>query len=211
MAPTYRSASLDCRIVADTLDVLLQISDRGGQPDFHVRGAMRSTAISRLSVAGGACITTAIRVSWAVWLVAPAFETPLARGVDDGRLRLLRPTVRSFEPDRARRLIDALRDLRDRALVRHLAHDEYFAVSFCMLRSKWSLQCLRLIPRCAHPHVSLFVGGQDHRHRLGMDRLHHRIRRSRPEAVHLMSAKSSGSRTPDAVPAPASTSCRDHR
>jgi hypothetical protein len=38
----------------------------------------------------------------------------------------------------------------------------------------------------AHPHVPLFVGGQDHRHRFRMDWLDHRIRRGRQEAVDEM-------------------------
>ena len=45
------------------------------------------------------------------------------------------------------------------------------------------LQGLRFIPRCAHPNVLLLVGRQDHRHRLGMDRLDHRVRCRRQEAV----------------------------
>ena len=41
----------------------------------------------------------------------------------------------------------------------------------------------------AHPNVPLFVGGQDHRHRLGMDRLDHRVRGCREEAVDLMRSR----------------------
>jgi len=39
-----------------------------------------------------------------------------------------------------------------------------------------SLQRFSLIPGRAHPYVTLFIVGQDHRHRLGMDRLDNRIR-----------------------------------
>jgi hypothetical protein len=50
------------------------------------------------------------------------------------------------------------------------------------------LQRLRLIPWRAHPDVSFFVGRQDHRHRLRVDRLHHRVRRGGQEAVDEMRA-----------------------
>jgi Phage integrase family len=46
-----------------------------------------------------------------------------------------------------------------------------------------SLQCLCLIPRRAHPDLAFLVGRQDHRHRLGMDRLDDRVRRGRQKAV----------------------------
>jgi hypothetical protein len=36
---------------------------------------------------------------------------------------------------------------------------------------QWPLQSLGLVPRRAHPHIALLVGGQNHRHRLRMDRL----------------------------------------
>jgi hypothetical protein len=48
------------------------------------------------------------------------------------------------------------------------------------------LQRLRLIPRRTHPDVALFIGGQDHRHGLGMDRLDHRVRCCRQEALDEM-------------------------
>ncbi len=47
-----------------------------------------------------------------------------------------------------------------------------------------SLQRLRFIPWC--PHVPLFVGRQDHRHGLRMDRLDHRVRRCREKTIDLM-------------------------
>ena len=50
------------------------------------------------------------------------------------------------------------------------------------------LQRLRLVPRRAHPDVPLLVGRQDHRHGLGVDRLDHRVRRRRQEAVDEMRA-----------------------
>jgi hypothetical protein len=49
-----------------------------------------------------------------------------------------------------------------------------------------SLQRLRVIPRCAHPYVAFFIGGQDHRHGLRVDRLDHRVRRCREKTVDLM-------------------------
>src|SRR5215469_11506319 len=49
-----------------------------------------------------------------------------------------------------------------------------------------SLQRLHLVPWRAHPNVALLIGRQDHRHRLRMDRLHHRICICREEAVDLM-------------------------
>jgi hypothetical protein len=51
---------------------------------------------------------------------------------------------------------------------------------------QWPLQCLGLVPRRAHPNIPLLVGGQDHRHGLGMDRLDNGVRRSREDAVGLM-------------------------
>ena len=50
------------------------------------------------------------------------------------------------------------------------------------------LQRLGLIPWRAHPHVPYFVGGQDHRHGLGMDRLDDRVRRRRQKAVDQVRA-----------------------
>jgi len=38
------------------------------------------------------------------------------------------------------------------------------------------LEHLRLIPRCAHPDIALFIVGQDHWHGLRMNRLDYRIR-----------------------------------
>jgi hypothetical protein len=46
-----------------------------------------------------------------------------------------------------------------------------------------ALPRLRLIPWRSHPHVPLFIGRQDHRHGLGMDRLHDGARRCGQEAV----------------------------
>ena len=51
---------------------------------------------------------------------------------------------------------------------------------------QWPLQRLRFIPWRPHPHVALFVGQQDHRHGLGMDRFDHRVRRCREKTVDLM-------------------------
>jgi hypothetical protein len=48
------------------------------------------------------------------------------------------------------------------------------------------LQRLGLIPRRAHPHVALFIGRQDHRHRLRMDRFDNGIRRRRQEPIDEM-------------------------
>src|ERR1700746_1096244 len=48
------------------------------------------------------------------------------------------------------------------------------------------LQRLGLVPRCTHPDLSLIVSGEDHRHCLWMDRLHHRIGLCREETVDLM-------------------------
>ena len=45
------------------------------------------------------------------------------------------------------------------------------------------LRRLRLVPRCAHPDVTLFMCSQDHRHRLRMDRFHHRIGLRGQEAI----------------------------
>src|SRR3954451_9303954 len=42
--------------------------------------------------------------------------------------------------------------------------------SWCCLTCT-TLQRLGFIPRCAHPNVALFIGGQDHRHGFRMDRL----------------------------------------
>ena len=49
-----------------------------------------------------------------------------------------------------------------------------------------SLQRLRLIPRCPHPNVALLVRRQDHRHRFGVDRLRHGVRRGGQEAIDQM-------------------------
>lgn len=43
-----------------------------------------------------------------------------------------------------------------------------------------------LVPWRSHPNVALFVGEQDHRHRLGMDRLDQRVGRCREKPVDLM-------------------------
>jgi hypothetical protein len=48
---------------------------------------------------------------------------------------------------------------------------------------QWPLQRLRLTPWRSHPNVPLFIGGQDHRHGLGMDGLHDGARRCGQEAV----------------------------
>jgi hypothetical protein len=45
------------------------------------------------------------------------------------------------------------------------------------------LQGLRLVPWRANPHVALFGGREDHRHRLRMDRCDHGVRCGRQEAV----------------------------
>ena len=37
-----------------------------------------------------------------------------------------------------------------------------------------------------HPDIAFLVGGQDHRHGLGMDRLDHRVRRCREKTIDLM-------------------------
>jgi hypothetical protein len=52
-----------------------------------------------------------------------------------------------------------------------------------------SLQRLRFIPRCAHPHVAFFIGNQDHWHCLGMDRFDHRVRCRRQKAIDLMRSR----------------------
>src|SRR3984893_11122278 len=49
-----------------------------------------------------------------------------------------------------------------------------------------SLQCLRFIPRRAHPDITFLISRQDHRHGLGMDRLDDGVRCSRQKAVDLM-------------------------
>jgi hypothetical protein len=49
-----------------------------------------------------------------------------------------------------------------------------------------SLQQLRFIPRRPHPNVAFLIRGQDHRHRLRMDRVDHGVRRRRQEAVGEM-------------------------
>jgi hypothetical protein len=54
--------------------------------------------------------------------------------------------------------------------------------------SQRSLQRLRLVSWRAHPNVALLVGRQDHRHGLGMDRLDHRVRCCRQEAIDVMRA-----------------------
>jgi hypothetical protein len=48
------------------------------------------------------------------------------------------------------------------------------------------LQRLGLIPWCAHPDITFFVGGQDHRHGLRMDRLDYRVWRCREKTIDLM-------------------------
>ena len=52
-----------------------------------------------------------------------------------------------------------------------------------------TLQRLGFIPRRAHPDVPLLIGRQDHRHRLGMDRLDDGVRRRRQKAVDLMRSR----------------------
>ena len=52
--------------------------------------------------------------------------------------------------------------------------------------SQWPLQGLRFVPRRTHPNVAFLVGGQDHWHRLRMDRFDDGVRRRRQEAVDLM-------------------------
>ena len=49
---------------------------------------------------------------------------------------------------------------------------------------QWPLQGLGLIPRRAHLHVAFFVGRQDYRHGLGMDRFDDRIGRGGQKAVN---------------------------
>jgi len=51
---------------------------------------------------------------------------------------------------------------------------------------QWPLQHLRFIPRRTHPDIALLIGGQDHRHRLVMDRRDDRVQRGCQEAVDLM-------------------------
>ena len=50
---------------------------------------------------------------------------------------------------------------------------------------QWPLQRLGLTPRRAHPHVPLFVGEQDHRHALRMDRASKGAGRSRRERTQV--------------------------
>src|ERR1700741_3671267 len=45
---------------------------------------------------------------------------------------------------------------------------------------------LASLPRSTHPHIVLLIGGQDHRHGLGMDWFDYGIRRGRQEAIDLM-------------------------
>jgi len=45
------------------------------------------------------------------------------------------------------------------------------------------LQRFRFVPWRAHPDVALFLGRQDHRHCLGMDRLDDRVWQRRQEAI----------------------------
>ena len=49
-----------------------------------------------------------------------------------------------------------------------------------------SLQRLGFVPRRAHPHISLFVGEQDHRHGLRTDRLDHRVRRCDEKTISMV-------------------------
>ena len=49
---------------------------------------------------------------------------------------------------------------------------------------QWPLQGLGLVPRRAHPHIAFFVGRQDYRHRLEMDRFDDRIGRGGQKAVN---------------------------
>ena len=43
---------------------------------------------------------------------------------------------------------------------------------------------LCFIPWAAHPNIALFIGRQDHRHRLGMDRLNNGIRRGGQKTIN---------------------------
>jgi hypothetical protein len=63
------------------------------------------------------------------------------------------------------------------------AHDDLERVV-----SQRPLQRLRLIPRRAHPDIPFFIGRQDHRHRLRVDRLDHRVRRGSQEPVEEVRA-----------------------
>jgi hypothetical protein len=56
------------------------------------------------------------------------------------------------------------------------------------------LQRLGLIPWRAHPNVALFIGRENHRHRLRMDRFDDRVRRGLKEALDKMRAVSQGRR-----------------
>ena len=52
----------------------------------------------------------------------------------------------------------------------------------CVIQQR-PLERLRLVPRRTHPDVALLICRQDHRHRLGMDRLDDRVRRCGEETV----------------------------
>jgi hypothetical protein len=51
---------------------------------------------------------------------------------------------------------------------------------------QWPLQRLGLVPRRAHPDIPFFIGGQDHWHRLRVDRLDDRVWRCREKTIDLM-------------------------
>lgn len=57
---------------------------------------------------------------------------------------------------------------------------------------QWPLQRLRLVPGRSHPGVTLFVGRQDYRQCLGMDRLDRRVRLGSQEAVIKIDARVPG-------------------
>src|SRR5258708_24912069 len=44
---------------------------------------------------------------------------------------------------------------------------------------QWPLQRFGLVPRRTHPNVAFLLGGQDYRHRFGVDRRDDRVRRGR--------------------------------
>jgi hypothetical protein len=57
--------------------------------------------------------------------------------------------------------------------------------------SVFLLQRFGLVPRRPHPDVPFLIGGQDHRHGLGMDRPDDRIRRRRQEAIDVVRTRMS--------------------
>jgi hypothetical protein len=50
------------------------------------------------------------------------------------------------------------------------------------------LHDLGFVPRCAHPHVALFVGGEDHRQCLEVNGLDDGVRRRRQKTVDVVRA-----------------------